>query len=102
MNGVDNGLESAGQLFLVNKPVAQAGAVVVAVTEPAVVQNEGVHTETLDAVDDAEDFFLVKVEIGCLPVVDHDGARRGDVATIDQMVAVGIVVGAAHAANALV
>lgn len=66
------------QLLLRNKPVPQRRCIVVptdsVVAEPSVVQYKCVDSQSFAVMDDIKDLLLVKVEIGSLPVVDHNGA----------------------------
>lgn len=72
---IDEGFEAAGEFFGVDGPVAEAGAVIVAGAEPAVI-----HDETLDAEFGGyggKGFlaFLGDVEGGGFPGVVEDGAE---------------------------
>ena len=77
-------IEAVREFVGVDLPIAEAGIVVVAgmaIAEPAVVQEEGVHSQILGAVEEGDDGLFVKMEIGGLPVIEQD--RSGLVAVAD-------------------
>ena len=80
VNLVDERLEAVGKLLLVYIPVAQAGVVVFALAEPAVVHDEAVDAERGGLFGQRHLAGLGDVELGCLPgVVNHwaQWARQG-------------------------
>ena len=64
-------VQSAGELFLIDKPVPQSGAVVVPLAEPAVVQHQHIHAEACSFFGNVQDLFRIEAEIGGFPVVDQ-------------------------------
>ena len=67
-------VEPVGQLAPVDDPVAERAVVRVAVTEPAVVEDEQLDPEVPCRGGDADQPLGVEVEVGRLPVVEQDGA----------------------------
>ena len=68
-------LEAVRELAPVDDPVAQRRVVLVAPPEPAVVEHEQLDPEVLRLARDPDDPLVVEVEVGRLPVVEHDRAR---------------------------
>ena len=94
-------LDAVGQRLVVDLPVAQAAVIVIAVGEPAVVQNEQLDAQALGLGGKAQQFFFGKVEIGGLPVVHQDGADFVPPLAPGQPGAVELVVGLGHPVQAL-
>ena len=88
--------DAVGQLAVVDLPVAQAAAVVIAAGEPAVVQDEQLDAQPLGLPGQREQLGLVEVKIGGLPVVDQDGAYFVPPLAPGQPGAVELVVGLGH------
>ena len=61
--------DSVGQLPGVHIPVAEAGGVVIALSEPAVIQYEEFHTQVLGGLGELDDLAFGEVEVGGFPVV---------------------------------
>ena len=74
-DGLDEGSQSVRPQGLVHVPVAQAGFVVAAAAEPAVVQDEALHSEVGGGVSELDQGAEVVVEVHGLPGVEHHGAR---------------------------
>ncbi len=55
-------------------PVAESSVVVVAGSEPAVVQYEEFHAYFLSFSCNIQDLLFVKIKIGCFPVIQEDRA----------------------------
>ena len=68
----DERLEAARELAPVDDPVAQRRVVLVAPPEPAIVEHEQLDAEVLRLARDPDDPLVVEVEVGRLPVVEHD------------------------------
>jgi hypothetical protein len=71
---VDEGVESVRPGVLVDVPVAEAGPVVAAVAEPAVVQDETLHADFGAEVGQVGEAVEVVVEVDGLPGVEHHRA----------------------------
>ena len=98
---VDDRTKPAFELVFVDRPIAETGGVAVALAEPAVVENEGIDPEFCRFVDDGKQLFVVKVEVGRLPIVDDDGTARIHIFGIDDGGTEEIVVRARHPAQSL-
>ena len=94
----DDRFQAALQLFLVDEPVAQSRRIVVALSEPAVVQNEGIHAQLRRRVDDGTQLFVIEIKVRSLPVVDDDRAARIDTFRVDDIFTEKVVIRARHAA----
>ena len=67
-------LGEIAEFFCVDKPVAEGGTVIVALAEPAVVENEHFDAELGSGFGDVVNFVVVEIEVGRFPVVDEDRA----------------------------
>lgn len=94
------GAEAALEFGFVDEPVAEAGVVVVAFAEPAVVEHEHFDAESCGVSGDGEQFLFVEIEIGGFPVVDENRALAVLPVAPDQVIVEEIVEGAAHFADA--
>ena len=65
----------ATELGGVDGPVAEAGGVVVTMSEPSIVQHEHFDAVFGGGLAEGEELLAVEVEEHCLPAVDEDGAR---------------------------
>src|SRR5699024_5505751 len=63
----------AGELFLVDVPVAQAAEIIVALAEPSVVHHHQLYAHLAGSLGDGADFFSRKIKERGLPVIDEDG-----------------------------
>ena len=63
--------QAAGQLLLIDVPVAQAAGVIVPLSEPAVIQHQHFHAQIRCASGDFQDLFAVEIKICGLPVVQQ-------------------------------
>jgi len=70
----DKRRETAFDLFFVDIPVAQAGVVVIAFSEPSVIHDDHFDAHAFGGLCDLDELLIVKVEESCLPGVDQDGA----------------------------
>ena len=75
-DGVDQRREALGPQALVDVPVAQAGVIVAAAAEPAVVEDEAFHAEPGGRFGEFEQGLEAVVEVDRLPGVEHHRARR--------------------------
>ena len=67
------GVSPSGQSDLVHVPVAQAGVVVAAAAEPAVVEHKSLHAEFGGGVGQLDQGGQVVVEVDRFPGVQHHG-----------------------------
>ena len=67
----DQRVQPARQFPGVDLPVAKAAVVIVALAEPAVIQDHQFNAQARRLLGDAHDLLCVKVEVSCLPVVDQ-------------------------------
>ncbi|MPM92744.1 hypothetical protein SDC9_139880 [bioreactor metagenome] len=88
--------EPALEFRLIDEPVAEAGVVVVAVAEPAVVEHQHFDAQLRGVFRDGQQFLRVEMEVGRLPVVDQDRPLAVFPRAADQLVAEYVVEGAAH------
>ena len=96
----NNLAQAARQLLFINPPVAQAGEFAVSIAIPAIIENEGIHARTGNAVHDLLQSFGIEVKIRGFPAVDNDGTLLAHVSGIDEVIAVSIVKIPAHTAEA--
>ena len=78
LNLADQAAEAVRELAEIRCPVAQGAVVLIAVAEPAVVQNQKLHAELFCAFRQAQQQRLVKGQICRLPAVEQDGAFSPD------------------------
>ena len=93
--------DAAGQFLFVHHPIAKTRFIVIALTEPAVIQHEHFDTQTGSLAGHGEDLLAVKVEHGGFPVVQHHRPfhtpeRLGNDMIIDKIVEIG-----SHAVDAV-
>jgi len=93
--------EAVGELFGVGDPVAERGAVVVAMAEPAVVEDEELDARFLGIAGELLELGGGEVEVGGLPVVDEDGALAVAPRATAEAGPVEGVVGLGHAVEAV-
>ena len=74
VNPLGKPLQAVLQLGVVHSPVPQAAAVIVPLSEPAVIQDEQVHAHLQGTLGNIQKLFLVKIKVGCLPAVDDNRA----------------------------
>ena len=87
---------SVWKLILIYKPVAKALVIIVSGSEPSVIQNEKLYPNLFGFFCNIEDFFLIKVKIGCLPVIEEDRSCMISPFSAHQAVTVQSVVSLAH------
>ena len=92
--------EAVRELARVDEPVAERRRVVVARTEPSVIEDEQLDAKIARRLGDPQQLRLVEVEIGRLPVVDEDRPRGVAPGATGEPVAVEPVEGVAHRAEA--
>ena len=66
--------ESAAELFLVYRPVAQASELTVAVPEPAIVHDKHLDSQVRRLLSQLHQIIARKVKVKCFPAVQEDGA----------------------------
>ena len=66
--------ESAAELFLVYRPVAQASELTVAVPEPAIVHDKHLDSQVRRLLSQLHQILSPKIKIECFPAVQKDGA----------------------------
>ena len=98
---VNHRAQAAFHFFLIDDPIAQPGAVAVAIAKPAIVQHKCVNSGSLHRIDDVHQFLIVKIKICAFPIVNQQRARRMRKTMINQMIAERIVERPAHAADPL-
>ena len=87
---------SVWKLVLIYKPVAKALVIIVSCSEPSVIQNEQLYPNLFGFFCNIEDFFLIKIKIGCFPVIKKDRTCMVSPFTAHQAVTVQSVVSLAH------
>ena len=87
---------SVWKLILIYGPVAKALVIIVSGSEPSVIQNEKLYPNLFGFFCNIEDFFLIKVKIGCLPVIEEDRSCMISPFSAHQAVTVQSVVSLAH------
>ena len=87
---------SVWKLILIYKPVAKALVIIVSGSEPSVIQNEKLYPNLFGFFCNIEDFFLIKIKIGCLPVIKKDRTCMISPFSAHQAVTVQSVVSLAH------
>ena len=95
------GLQAAGELLLVDRPVPQAAEVAVALAEPAVVHDEQLHAQRCPLPGDGGQLFLVKMELRGLPVVDKHRAALSSIGVPDELLPDGPVEAVGHGGQAV-
>lgn len=93
--------KSALELFLVDEPIAERGARGIAVAKPTVVHNEHLDAELGRGLCYIIKLFFVKIKVGRLPVVNEDGAALFLPLAAAKVLAVELMVSAAHIVDAL-
>ena len=87
---------SVWKLILIYEPVAKALVIIVSGSEPSVIQNEKLYPNLFGFFCNIKDFFLIKIKIGCLPVIKKDRACMISPFSAHQAVTVQSVVSLAH------
>ena len=87
---------SVWKLILIYGPVAKALVIIVSGSEPSVIQNEKLYPNLFGFFCNIEDFFLIKIKIGCLPVIKKDRTCMISPFSAHQAVTVQSVVSLAH------
>ncbi len=95
-------VQTALQLLFIYVPVAERTVVGVAVTEPAVVHHQHFYAELGRLLCDIDELVGIEIEIGRFPVVDEYRAALVLVFSAYEVIAVNIVEGAAHFADACI
>ncbi len=73
LNAGDQGLQTAGELPFVDRPVPQAGGIAVPCAEPAVVQDKELDPQGGGGCGQLHQLVRVEVEVGGLPAVHQHG-----------------------------
>ena len=94
-------LYAVGKFLQIGMPISERSRVVVAFSEPAVVEDEQFDARFLRVSGDFQDLRLVKIEICAFPAVDEYGTRRLHKAPRQNMGIEKIVIAAAHAVDSL-
>ena len=68
----DEAAEAVREFAAVRCPVAQSAVVFIPVTEPAVIQDQQLHTEVSRILRQAQQQRFIKIQIGRLPAVEQD------------------------------
>lgn len=97
---LDQALQPALELLLVDSPVSQGAVVVAAVSKPAVVHHQHFDAQLLGLPGECRQLVVVKIEVGGLPAVDEQGPLLFGPFAAHQVVEVEFMEGAAHAAHA--
>ena len=100
LNPGHQGLQPAGQLFLVDNPVAQAAVVVIPLAKPAVIHDKKFDAQGGGGFGEVHQLVGVKIEVGGFPVVDEHRAARSRAGVLNQVLPDGPVVLPAHLAQA--
>ena len=87
---------SVRKLILIYEPVAKPLVIIVSGSEPSVIQNEKLYPNLFGFFCNIEDFFLIKIKIGCFPVIEEDRACMISPFSTHQTVTVQSVVSLAH------
>ena len=97
---VDELLQAAPDLILIDGPVPKSGNIQVTFAEPAVVHDEHLDPAGLRLTGDRQELFIIEIEIRRLPVVDQDRALFVLPDAADQVVPVQVMERMRHAAQA--
>ena len=102
LHAVDQRRKSAGELLLIDHPVAQRGGIVIAMAEPAVVHHQQLDPQRLSLMSEGYQLVAVKIKVRRLPAIDEQGALFRLIAAADQMPAIEPMENAAHFAKSAV
>ena len=92
-------LQSAVYFFFIALPVSEACVIIIAATEPSVIHNQHLNAAFFCFFCDGNEFFRIKIKIGCFPVIDQNRALFIFIRTAYHMTAVKIMQISRHAAK---
>ena len=84
------------QFLFIDEPVPQSAVIIIALSEPAVIQHEHFDTEFFCLTCDLQDLFLIKCKVGRFPVVDQDWSLLMKIFASDHVVSVEIMIASGH------
>ena len=93
--------QSAVDFFFIDLPVSEACIIIIAVTEPSVIHNQHLNAAFFRFFCDGNEFFRIKIKIGCFPVVDQNRTFLIFIRTAYHMTAVKIMQISRHAAKSV-
>ena len=94
-------IEALLELLRIDDPVSQGGIVIIAMTEPAVIEDQQLDAKIRRTVSQLIDLLIIKVKIGSLPVIDKNWAQRVLMASAHDMFAHDMMEGLAHAIESI-
>ena len=76
MNFLRQRCQAAPDLLLIHKPVAKSAVIVIALSEPAVIQYQHLNSKLLCLSGNFQDLVIIKIKICRFPVVDQNRTAR--------------------------
>ena len=96
MHFINKRRQAVGEFFLIYKPIAQRGFIVVSMPKPTVIHNEHINPQILCRHRKIEQFFAVDIKIRRFPTVDKNRAFFVLVFPFDKVLVIKFVEGSAH------